>query len=259
MTTALVDPVANPASGPDWTTWTPVRGGDPRPALRVFCLPHAGGSASAFRGWTVDVPAGVEVCVVQPPGRETRFGEPFPAGIVELAAPLSRALLPLLDVPFALVGNSMGALVAFEVARYLQQRYLLSPVRLFAASAFPPGGLPPGPDPATLSDAAFVDLLQRTYGGFPAELLDQPDYLELYLPVLRADMAILHAYRPAARPSLRCPVTALVGSDDHSLTPATAAGWGERTTAAFDRAGFAGGHFGLISQRDLVLDRLAVF
>ncbi|MET7419837.1 alpha/beta fold hydrolase [Dactylosporangium sp. NPDC005555] len=243
-------------SVPDWTTWVPLRGGGPRPALRVFCLPHAGGAASAFRQWTAGVPDGVEVCAVQLPGRETRFGEPFADGIAELAGPLGRALLPLLDVPFALVGNSMGALVAYEVARQLEQRFLLTPVRLVAAAAHPPGAAPSRPDLAGLDDDAFVAMLQGRYGGIPQEILDQPQYLSAYLPVLRADLAMIDAYRPSARTPLRCPVTALVGEDDHSLTLAQADGWRASTGAAFDSQALPGGHFGLFTQRDLVLDRL---
>jgi medium-chain acyl-[acyl-carrier-protein] hydrolase len=153
----------------------------------------------------------------------------------------------------------MGALVAFELARQLQQRYLLSPVRLIAAAAHPPGVRPARADLADLAglgDEAFVALLQRRYGGIPQEILEQPDHLRAYLPVLRADLTILDAYRPAARPLLRCPVTALVGADDHSLSLEQAGGWRAGTAAAFDSHTFPGGHFGLLTQRDLVLDRL---
>ncbi|MEV0128970.1 alpha/beta fold hydrolase [Dactylosporangium sp. NPDC050688] len=246
-------------SAPEHTTWVPLRGGGPRPALRVFCLPHAGGAASAFRAWTTGLPAGsgdVEVCAVQLPGREGRFGEPAAGDLAGLAAPLGRALLPLLDVPFALVGNSMGALVAFELAHHLQRRYLLPPVRLVAAAAHPPGARPPGPDLAGLDDDAFVTLLQRRYGGIPEEILDQPEILRAYLPVLRADLTMLEAYRPApGRPPLRCPVTAFVGDQDRSLDLGRAEGW-RSSAAAFDGHTLPGGHFALLAHRDAVLDRL---
>ena len=241
---------------PDWTTWVPLRGGDPSPALRVICLPHAGGAASAFRHWTTGVPDGVEVCAVQLPGRETRFAEPFADSIPQLAVPLTRALLPLLDVPFALVGNSMGALVAFEVARQLQQRFLLRPVRLVAAAAHPPGVRPARAGFAGLSDEEFVTLLQERYGGIPREILDEPGHLRAYLPVLRADLSMLDAYRPPDRPLLRCPVTALVGADDHTLDHPRAGGWRAVTAEAFDSHELPGGHFALLTQRDQVLDRL---
>jgi surfactin synthase thioesterase subunit len=103
--------------------------------LRVLCFPHAGGGASAFRGWTRDQPPGVDIRAVQLPGREDRIREPFPEDILALC----EALLPSLDVPYVLVGNSLGALVAFELARQFQQRYFLPPIRLVAVGARPPG------------------------------------------------------------------------------------------------------------------------
>src|SRR5919197_4113314 len=48
--------------------------------LRLFCLAYAGGGASLFRSWPNGLPADVEVCGVQLPGRETRlFERPFMA------------------------------------------------------------------------------------------------------------------------------------------------------------------------------------
>ena len=106
-----------------WRPYRPERG---VVRLRVLCFPHAGGGASAFRGWTRDQPPGVDIRAVQLPGREDRIREPFPEDILALC----EALLPSLDVPYVLVGNSLGALVAFELARQFQQRYFLPPIRL---------------------------------------------------------------------------------------------------------------------------------
>jgi medium-chain acyl-[acyl-carrier-protein] hydrolase len=40
--------------------------GEPKPKtqLRLFCFPYAGGGASIFRQWLVNIPQGVEVCAV---------------------------------------------------------------------------------------------------------------------------------------------------------------------------------------------------
>src|SRR5947209_7015556 len=83
---------------------------------RLFCFPHAGGGASAFREWQGLARAGVEVCGVQPPGRENRFHEPALTDMAALAEQAAGALGPWLDVPFALFGHSLGALLAFETA-----------------------------------------------------------------------------------------------------------------------------------------------
>jgi medium-chain acyl-[acyl-carrier-protein] hydrolase len=233
--------------------WLPGRSEVTDVTLRVFCLPHAGGGASAFRGWTTDQPAGVEICAVQLPGREDRIREPLPGDIVALARALADILLPYLDVPYVLVGNSIGGLVAFEIARHAEQRHCLPPVRLVVASCRPPGvglGLPVL---SGLADDEFTAVIHQRYGGIPLEILRDPGRMAVFLPALRADIAMSEAYLPSERPLLACPVTAVVGTDDMSLSYGDLKGWSTFTEAAFDCAELAGDHFVLLSHREDVL------
>lgn len=114
--------------------------------LRLFCFPYAGGGALIFRTWADGLPAEVEVCPVQLPGRGTRLMEPLFTQLLPLIQALSQALLPLLDKPFAFFGHSLGALVSFELARQLRRQYGVQPVRLFVSAGrapqLPHRGLP---------------------------------------------------------------------------------------------------------------------
>src|SRR5690606_15736239 len=94
----------------------------PDARVRLFCLPHAGVGASAYRTWHTGLGPEVEVCAVQPPGRESRFREPPYRRLVDLADAVAAAIAPETDGPYALFGRSMGAWVAFEVARRLDGR-----------------------------------------------------------------------------------------------------------------------------------------
>src|SRR5947208_15726994 len=96
---------------------------NPSARLRLFCLPFAGGGASAYHTWPEGLPGDVEVCAVQPPGREGRFREPAFARLRPLVTALTDALRPHLDRPFAVFGHSLGALVAFEWVRELRRRH----------------------------------------------------------------------------------------------------------------------------------------
>src|SRR5262245_2349708 len=91
-------------------------------SLRMFCLPHAGGSAGMYRGWQNVLPPGMEVCPVQYPGRGARFLQPADASLINLANRIFEGLIPLVDRPFVLLGHSMGALLAFELARRFEAR-----------------------------------------------------------------------------------------------------------------------------------------
>jgi surfactin synthase thioesterase subunit len=110
--------------------------------VRLCCLGHAGSDASAFYPWARELPADVDLCVVQLPGRENRLGEPALTRMGPLVDGLARAMSPLLGVPYALFGHSMGATVGFELARALRRKGAPGPVRLFTAGRRAPARSP---------------------------------------------------------------------------------------------------------------------
>ncbi len=96
---------------------------------------------------------------------------------------------------------------------------------------------------ALLSDAELVAAL-RAWGGTPSEVLDDPAMVELFLPGLRADLAVAHSCRTTrANHPVDVPITALVGASDRFATPEEAAGWSRFTTAPFALVTVNGGHF----------------
>src|SRR5689334_9327956 len=104
------------------TKWFVFPQPSPQAQLRLFCLPYAGGGISIFRTWSQYLPPTIEVCAIQLPGRENRLREPAFTQITPLIQALDAALPSLLDKPYALFGHSMGAIIAFELARLLLPR-----------------------------------------------------------------------------------------------------------------------------------------
>jgi pyochelin biosynthetic protein PchC len=111
-----------------------------QPWVRLVCFPHSGGSASYYRPWRACLPSDVELYGVQYPGRLDRIGERCAADVDELADALAAAVRPLLDRPTALFGHSLGATVAFEVARRLPNI-----AQLFVSRRSRPHRQKPGP------------------------------------------------------------------------------------------------------------------
>lgn len=219
--------------------------------VRLLCFPHAGGAASVFYEWGALLPEWVELVAVQMPGRATRLSEAPLLSIAALAEGAWNGLAPLLDRPYALLGHSLGSLVAFEFARLAQSRQCAAPAVLMAL------GCPP---PHLLGSARTYDLpttklikeMQRL-GAASSALLHSPQMLELVLPALRADLEAYETYQFTDAPALRCPIQAWAGVTDASLAPAALGDWAVHTTAAFSAVFFAGGHFFLEEDRAAVL------
>jgi pyochelin biosynthesis protein PchC len=223
--------------------------------IRLICFPHAGGSASYYRPFGACLPPQVEVLAIQYPGRQERYGEGRIEHIPELADAVFSALLPWCDRPFALFGHSMGAAVAFEVARRLQKRGV-SPL-----SAFMSGARAPSRGPARilhlLDENDLIAELCRI-GGTDPELLADEDLRAMILPIARGDIKAFETYICAAGAKLDCPISAFVGAADTQASIEDVSAWREHTTSDFKMNIFPGGHFYLDVCRQDVLTAISV-
>lgn len=228
--------------------------------LRLFCLPFAGGGASTYLPWARALAARpIEVLAAQPPGRENRLAEaPFTA-MSPLVEALATAIEPFLDRPYALMGHSMGATIAFELAHELRARGRPLPRHLFAAGALAPDAADPDEPLHTIADDdAFVAAVARRFGGVPQEVLDHEELRRLVAIALRADLRLHESHRYVARAPLPLDLTAYGGSDDDKVDAAALEGWRSHVTGAFASRVFPGNHFFLQTARDdLLRDLLA--
>ena len=225
----------------------------PRARLRLFCFPHAGGGASAYKTWGDNLPEEIEVCAIQLPGREDRLGEAAFTSMPPLIWALAHALRPYLDGrPFAFFGHSMGAFVSFEVARNLRTHGHVGPLHLFVAAQRAPQLPDREPPVHNLPDAEFIERL-RTLNGTPLEVLQNAEVMEIALPLLHADFAVCETYQYVAGAPLACPIVAFGGVADKEINYDELTGWREQTTSSFIARMFPGDHFFVDSSRDLLL------
>jgi pyochelin biosynthetic protein PchC len=213
------------------------------PTTRLVCFPHAGGSAVFFRDWASRVPPGIDLSAVRYPGREGRFNEPFVGSVEELADQATRALRPLLDVPVAIFGHSMGATVAHEVAIRLEHVHGVVLKQLFVSGQQAPQLI--RAERHESSDQALLDRI-RELAGAETKALDHPELRAVLLPVFRADFQIMDAYAPERHLPIRSPITGLVGDQDPRVPVSDVQAWAEATSAGFDLQVFPGDHFYLV-------------
>jgi surfactin synthase thioesterase subunit len=219
---------------------------------RFICFPHAGGSASFFRGWAAQLPE-YQVYAVRYPGRGERIMESPPNDLLAMAAEVADAIAKQSRKPVVLFGHSMGAIVALECARNLSEADI--PIlHLFAS------GSGDGDEPEWCEDAneeSDSDIIRKLVelGGTDAQIASDPDFQKLVIPYVRADSAMFHAYRMNLRPTLSCPVTAIVGDAD---ADADRRPWHKLTAGVFKQLTVAGDHFYLISRPPIAVIRSAL-
>jgi pyochelin biosynthetic protein PchC len=232
-----------------WRTWLRCLKPMSDPALRLVCFPHAGGAANFFRPWAGRLPYGVELHAVQYPGRQDRIRDEFAQHIDELVDPVAAALESALPRPLALFGHSMGAAVAYEVARRLESRGS-GPLAGLVVSGRPAPHRQRHDDVHIGGDEALIADVRRLGG---AGSFDDPDLLALALPVLRADYHLIETYTPEPGAVLETPITACIGDTDPEVDPAEAQAWSGCTTGPFGLRTFTGDHFYLVpKERQLV-------
>jgi len=229
---------------------------DPLAKLRLFCFPYAGGGISSFRGWLNLLPRGVELDIVELPGRGSRLLETPYFQVQLLIDEITQAIQPLLDRPFAFFGHSLGAVLGFETAREIMKLKGINPVILFVSGRNAPQLTDLSPSIQHLSDADFVDRL-RQYNGTPKEVLENAELMEIFLPVLRADFTMNETYVYKPGPPLDCPITAFGGKTDPRVSVDELHAWDRMTLQEFSMVFFPGDHFYLHSEQAILLKTIS--
>ncbi|MFF4761612.1 thioesterase II family protein [Streptomyces sp. NPDC001292] len=207
---------------------------------QLFCLPHAGGSAAGFAPWKRRIASHARVHPVELPGRGTRWGEPLPDRLTTLVGDLAARISAEADGPYVLYGHSFGALLAYELAHALRP-VLGEPAALLVSGRNGPGVAHPQLPLYGLPKDRLIEQLRRLDGA-PRALLGNPDLIDPFLPVLRADARLAELYRRGRHPVLSCPIRALAGETDPLADPAGLRRWEEETTGGCEVETIRGGH-----------------
>lgn len=224
--------------------------------IRLFCFPYAGSSAQIFRDWQRELPNEIAVSPVHLPGRGKRLQEKPYTELLALAEVLAAELAPHVDKPYALFGHSVGATIAFEVVRALRREGLPLPVHLFVSGCRAPQLSHTRRRSYDLPSADLIRRL-RKLNGTPSEVLESPEIMEFYLPIIRADLQMIQTYIHSVEAPLSCPISAFGGWQDLEEPPEMISSWCEQTTSSFRRQMFDGEHFFLHSEQDHLLQAIS--
>nr|BBH88091.1 thioesterase [Thermosporothrix sp. COM3] len=209
-----------------------------------------------YRSWSEQLPPEVEVCPIQLPGRENRLLEAPFTDLFSLINALGPIVQELLDKPYAFFGHSMGAIISFELARFLRQANRQGPVHLYVSGHRAPHLPDPGAPTYHLPEAEFIKELVRL-NGTPQEVLQNAELLQLLIPLLRADFAISETYQYIEDAPLACKITALGSTQDSEVSIEELQGWSRQTTNAFQQHIFPGDHFYIHTREQALLQFLS--
>lgn len=214
------------------STWIAMNWINPHvvPRMRLFCLPHAGGTHSLFERWPSFFHPEIEICAIKLPGRSTRFNEPMITNMHQLSESIAAVIKRLNDLPFAIYGECAGALVGLATARALRKKFELAPRHLFAASAGTPRR--PASGLHQLPDAIFRrEVLAR--GFLPPEISAEDEAIDFFLPQIRADFEMLETLDAAEHCPLSCPITTLSRTGDGFENSASLKDWRTETSGVW--------------------------
>ena len=189
----------------------------------------------------------MQVCSVILPGREKRHSERLYTQIEPMADAIARELKPWLDMPYAVFGHSMGALLAVEWMRRVQHEKCSMPAWLFLSGRRAPNVEGDTSLLHSLPDDEFLKELKHRYEGVSEEIMRTPELVEFYLPILRADISVVESYRFREDEPLDCPITVFAGMNDPSITWDQMFAWKRQTRRRFACA--AASRRALLSQR----------
>lgn len=224
--------------------------------IRLLCVPHAGGTAATYRAWGKGLPAGIEVCPIQLPGRGRRTPEKPLTSVGPLVAEMAPHVLEAVKPPYAFFGHSTGALCVFELARKIRALGGVEPVHLFVAGRPAPQLPIPQTNLGTLNVDEFAVVL-RNLGGTPQEVLANHDFLAAMQPLITADFSVNECYDYQPEPPLRVPITALAATGDRTADPEQMAAWERQTMGGFRLGTLVGGHFAVIERAEEVHSYIA--
>ncbi|MFJ5276803.1 alpha/beta fold hydrolase [Streptomyces parvulus] len=226
--------------------------------VNLYCLPYAGCSARVYDSWKAQLPQRINVLPLELPGRGSRCTERPISTLSELLEDLASAMGDTAQIPYAIFGHSFGGIIAYELVHYLTSKGVPAPRALIVSASKAPHRATPEEASYQLSNDEFKGRL-RALRGTPAELLENDELMELYIPVIRADYTILDRYTATESDPLECPILALFGSEDSDADRAAVDGWRGHTRASFEVGRITGDHFFLHASESEVTSAIGAY
>ncbi|CAF1122996.1 unnamed protein product [Rotaria sordida] len=201
----------------------------PTAKYQVFIFPAAGSPGSCYREWSKHFPE-YEFSLIIYPGRSNRMGEKLLTNIKEYIIELNKGLLPYITKPCIFIGHSIGSVINFALARHMietnNKGYLIK--LLVEMGRGPPNLQDPDKSFVYMTDTEIVEELKKIADPKTREVYDFPPFVEMLIPILKADAQIGNELLPST--SLDIPIIVYGGEKEENVKEPFLNTWKELTT-----------------------------
>lgn len=225
--------------------------------IQLIIFHHAGGSSLAYRALEKFFPKNIKVKYIDLPGRIIFSSQKPYKNMQELIKRLSIKLSQEIQGKYVMFGHSMGAIVAFELARNLTKFYNMNPQHLLVSGCCAPSRYSNSKPiiNSFLSDEELTQILIDTESVQP-EVLQNEEFKALTLFLIRADFKVLESYCYESQSLLKCPITAFSAADDPWAPREYMEYWRFETEGEFDLIPFEGKHFSILNSKKSLAQKI---
>lgn len=221
--------------------------------IKLYCLPYAGGSANFNLKWDKYLPENIEICPLELAGRGKRYNEPFFQSIDEAVDNLYNSIKYEIDIyKYAFYGHSMGTIIIYELVNKILKKAKKAPIKVFLSGRQPPH-LGEKRIISQLDDNRFIEEVIKA-GGTNDELINQPELLRFFIPILRADYKMAENYRFNPKDKLVWNIDLILfnGKSDTDVSAEEMNEWNFYTTGKCELHEFEGNHFFIYQHGDKI-------
>ncbi|MGA4722145.1 thioesterase II family protein [Fictibacillus nanhaiensis] len=226
--------------------------------LKLFCFPHAGGSATSYYRWN-SLLEDVDVIPVELAGRGLRAGESFYGNFSNMVEDTYKVVKDKAnDGPYAFFGHSMGSWLGYELAHKLIQNGYPSPSHIVVSARRAPHC--EYDIERNFGSLTRKELIEQvlSLGGTPPELFENEQLLNHFLTIIEHDFKVISDYTYHNKETLlECGITVMAGKQDIHVSTKDLLAWKRHTTGFCKVLTLEGGHFYLNENEEVFLKILS--
>lgn len=160
-------------------------------SIKLICFPYAGGNANFYLQFKHFIPDNIEIVTVEYPGHGKRMDESLSSSKEELLKDVINQIYPIIkNSEFAILGYSIGSIIAYEVIKILKSKFNISPIHSFFFAILPPHINAMWSMKNILTDMNYFYNSILSLGGIPKDIQKNTELMNLFIPIIYNDIKI---------------------------------------------------------------------